>query len=100
MDDNLYPNDGQYFRPTEPKQQEVDRDQEIADTLASIPLLKEVVDNIDKRISFYESTSSYPEEVLGNTELFMHTVAGNKITVANLIIERDFILGRVANVKP
>ena len=96
---NLYPNSGDYFAPTEPERQVTEREQEIADTLKAIPLLNEVIAHFDEQIFFYGSVNSIPAEALIDPIACTHILAGNKLAHDNLVIERDFILGRVRNVK-
>lgn len=91
--DSVYINDGRFF--AEPSAQVKAREEEIADTLAAVPLLKEVVDHLNDRLTFYSSISSVPSESLLHPDEFMHIINGNKAAFDNLIVERDFILGRI-----
>jgi hypothetical protein len=90
MDDNLYPRNGA-FRPTQPIQQQIEAQKEEAQTIAALPVLKELVERWRDRVEFFGSLDSVPDEVLADTELFMHTVAGNKVAKLNLQAELDFI---------
>lgn len=98
MDSNdLYPNSGALFQ--QPAKQRREQEDEINDTLAAIPLLREIIDRLDERIAFYGSINCIPSEAMTNPEVFMHIVAANKLTIENLDIERSYILERVENVK-
>lgn len=87
---------GQLFAK-EPTQQVTETSQKRTDTLAQLPLLKEVLEHIDARIAFYDSVNSVPEEVHTKPEEFMHVIAANKLTRDNLLAERGFIQSRIGN---
>lgn len=93
--DNLYPNFGAPYIPTEPIAQAVAREEEIKDTLAAIPLLEETIKHLDERIAFYESVNSVEPGAMTKPEEFMHIIAGNRIARDNLMIERSYIIGRI-----
>ena len=98
MDDNLYPNQGAAFSPLSvPVDQRRANDEEINETFQAVPLLKEIVERLDRQIAFYNSLDAVPSESLTNPEEFMHIVAANKLTIENLDIERSYILERVEN---
>lgn len=82
---------------SEPKAQVTAKSEQRDAVLTQLPLLKEVIDHLDSRIAFYESTNAFDESTLGDPEVFMHTVAANKLTVSNLTTERNFIQKRVDN---
>lgn len=95
VEDNLYTNDGRYFTLTEPADQRKEGADEEGQTHAILPLLRELLERFDSRITFYDSVSSVPEDVMTSPDEFMHTVAANKLAKNNLILERDYIQGLI-----
>lgn len=89
--DNLYPNDGQYFSPTEPKDQREAREAEENELFSALPLIKAMIGRLEERITFYGSVESVPDDVLVHPEEFMHVVAANKLVKQNLESEKDFL---------
>ncbi len=89
MDDNLYPNDGRAF--LEPIEQVNERNEEKAETLQALPVIKDTIARFKERIKFYEGMNGIPTEVLRKPDEFMHTVAANKMTVENLRVEKEWL---------
>ena len=73
----------------EPAEQVLEREKEANQVQANAPLIQEIIDSLDARIAFYGSLESIPADVLDDPEKFMHQVAANKLTVANLLTEKN-----------
>ena len=93
--DNMYPSNNISAMMREPSNQAKEREQRIHDTLMAIPLLSETVARLDEKIAFYTSVDAIDDALLTNPDAFMHAVAANKITVSNLMTERDYIMSRI-----
>lgn len=95
MDDDLYPNDGTYFLPREPKDQAIGRKKETAGTLEALPILQDLIRRLDERIAYYEKNSSVPEEV--RTDPLQFLIVQNSYTLAakTLISEKEYIEGLI-----
>lgn len=86
MDDNLYPNDGQFFGvPLSERKKEAVEEQKEVERLE--PLLKASIARLKKQIKFYSSIHSIDESVLTDSDAFMHAVAGYKIAVT--VLEKE-----------
>lgn len=95
QEDNLYPNDGEFFGVQVSDEQTQDKEREQQEVIGSIPVLNEIVKRFDDRIEFFGSVRAYPDDVKTDPAKFMHTVAANDILVANLESERDYIKGLI-----
>lgn len=91
VEDNVMPNDGTYFTPKEPVEQTISRKKERARTLEALPILKELVKHLEKRIEFYGSVDSIPDDVKKDPTKFMNMHNSNEMTRANLISEKEYI---------
>lgn len=89
MDDNMYPNDGQYFTMTTPEDQAQEENKAKAEVVNATPQLLRVIAHLEERIVFYNSFASIDESILTRPDVFMHVVAANKIVVANLEAEKE-----------
>lgn len=69
--DNVYPNDGTYFLPREPRSQVISRKKEKAQTLEGINELKAVVDRLQQRIDYFEKNSNISDEVRLSPDKFL-----------------------------
>lgn len=97
---NSYPTNGESFAPLFISRSQLEKKEaERAEVLAEVPLLKKVLQRLEKRISFYESVNSIPDDVKTKPEEFMHTVAANKLTRLNLIAEKRYIEARIKNAR-
>lgn len=90
MDDDVYPNDS-YYIPREPKEQRLERKRESAKVLEMLDFLKEHIERLDKRIKFYESVHSIPNEVKADPEAFLIMHNANEQTALSLKSERDWL---------
>lgn len=91
MDDDLYPNDGSYFLPREPKEQKIARRKEQAQTLESISVLEDLVKSLDAKIDFYENITSIPDEVRLNPSEFLIMHNTHTLMAKNLRAEKENI---------
>lgn len=90
-DDNIYPNDGAPFLPTEPEEQQIEQGEEKAQVLQALPIIQDIVDRFDARIKALDSVDAIPADVQTNPTDFMHFVASNRLTKANLIAEKEWL---------
>lgn len=91
QEEDLVPNTGDYFTPTEPAKQKVARTKEKANTLQALPILKELVKFLEGRIEYYGSVDAMPDEVKTDPTKFMNWHNANELTRANLISEKEYI---------
>jgi hypothetical protein len=98
MDNDMLPNDGAYFMPTEPVEQTRKRDSAKAATKAAEQFILEELKRLDERIAFYNTFNSIPTDVLGDPELLGFHIAANKQTAANLNLEKDYLKGVLKNI--
>lgn len=68
-DDDLYPREGSYFVPREPKDQVIARKKEQAETLEKIDQIKELIEHINKRIDERDKISTIGVDILENPEI-------------------------------
>lgn len=78
MDDNLYPNNGEYFLPTEPEEQKLDRKKEQAKVLEAKKLSDEIIARYEDRIVFYDTIDSIEVELRTDPEKFMRAWLVNR----------------------
>lgn len=93
QEDDVYPNDGTYFMPREPEDQDIARKQEKAKTLQGLSVLKEVVARLEARIEFFHSLDAIPAQEKTNPERFMTRHNANEMARNSLIEEKEFIEG-------
>lgn len=91
MDDDLYPSDGEYFLPREPKDQKIARSKERAKTLEAAAILEDVVIRLTDRIAFYEANSSIPEDVRDDPQKFLIMSNSHLLAARTLTSEREYI---------
>ena len=95
QDDNVYPNQGDYFAPIAPEEQEREQQIEKADVISGMPVIQKVIEHFNERILFYSQVQSISDEVMTNPDEFMHAVATNKLTVNCLVNEKERLEGLV-----
>lgn len=89
---------GESFTPfMEPEAQVTAKDEKRDATLSQLPLLKEVIEHLDKQISFFNSIDSVATNLSSAPEIHQRICAANKLARDKLIIERSFIQSRVDN---
>lgn len=85
---------GQLFAE-EPSAQVEAHNKQRGDTLDQLPLLKEVVDHLDKQIAFLNSVDSVDTNLATEPQVHQQICAANKLAKDKLTIERSFIQGRI-----
>lgn len=90
MEDNLYPRSSAYL-PSKPDDRKVAEAQEKDQTLAALPIIRDVIARLDERIAFYDSRKSIPLDV--RTDPMKHLIASNSNdqTAANLETEKNYL---------
>lgn len=91
MEDDMYPNDGVYFLPKEPKDQVIARQKEKAETLEAIRVLEEAIARFEDKIKFYGSVDAMPVEVKTDPAKFMNMHNSNQMTRDNLVVEKEYL---------
>lgn len=91
MDDAITGGSSSEFLLKEPADQAQERTEERDNVFKAYPILEGVIDRLKQRINFYKSTDSIDTSVLTDPEMFMHTVAGNKLAAENLQIELTYL---------
>lgn len=90
MDDNLYPRSGAHLLQ-EPIEQKLEKEKEAAQVKGAMPILEEIIAYFDKRIVFYESVKSIPDEVKRSPEQFLIAHNSNEQTAINLAVEKNYL---------
>lgn len=91
MDGSLYPNDGRYFLPTEPNDQQKSRDSEANDVLSAIPVLNDILKRFEERIAFYGSVDSIEVDLEQDPATHQKLVEVGRLMKANLNQEKAII---------
>lgn len=91
MEDNLMPNQGNYFQISEPEEQVHERAKQKAKSFDGHAVIKDLIKHFEDRIEFYKTIDSIPQEVRGDEKLFLITVNANALTSTNLLNERDYL---------
>lgn len=89
--DDLSPNNGAWFQPSEPEAQVKDREKEKAKVLGSLKLIEEMLVRLDKEITRLSSIDSIPSEHRTTPEEFMHHFEGNEVALRHLKKERGWL---------
>lgn len=96
--ENIYPNDGQYFVPQTPVEQKRSQSEKRQQTLDQLPLLKEHLEHLENRI---EATDSVKQTMLIAKE---YDVSKEDALIAldlvrqQLEAERSYLIGRIDSV--
>lgn len=90
-EDNVMPNDGTYFSPTEPEEQAIGRKKEKAQTLEALPILKELIEHFEDQIEFLGSVDAMPKAVKTDPTKFMNVHNANEMARKVLISEKEYI---------
>jgi hypothetical protein len=93
QEDDVMPNDGTYFGIQEPEAQSIGRKKEKAETLQALPILKDLLERMQKRVDFYGSVDAIPDEVKTEPDKFLITHNANELTRDNLRSEIEWISG-------
>ncbi|MDZ4205623.1 MAG: hypothetical protein U1C12_00175 [Patescibacteria group bacterium] len=97
QEDNLYPADGSYYTLNEPVEQTVARKKKKAQTLEALPILKVLLDRLDKQIKVLESIDGIPDEVKIDPQQFLVVYNANKLARDILRVEKEYIEGLVSD---
>jgi len=89
--DDVMPNDGTYFVPRVPEEQEIAVKKQKAHTLEALPIIKEFMARLDERIAFYGSVDAIPDEVKTKPEQFLIVHNANELTRDNLRSEKEYM---------
>ncbi len=89
----MYPNDGTFLGgvPTEPVEQTVARKKEKAQTLQVLPILKEIIEQLETDIAFYGSVDSIPANVKSKPREFLIVHNANELTRNVLQSKKEWI---------
>lgn len=102
MNDDVYPNNGEFLGgvPREPVDQATERKKETAETLQVLPVLKDMIKRLDKRIDYYQRHSNIPDEVRADPKKFLIISNSYTMTADTLQSEKEWIEGLLdANAK-
>lgn len=91
MDDNLYPNSGDYFLPREPKDQSIARSKEKAKTLEALPVIKSVIKHLEARIAFRNTIESVDVSIADHPELHQRMMYVNSLLKQELEAEKAYL---------
>lgn len=91
--DNVMPNGAPFSPFMEPEEQTIERKREKAHTLEGLKVLQDLVVRLEKRIDFYGSVDSIPEDVKTDPEQFLICHNANELTRNNLRAEKEYIVG-------
>jgi hypothetical protein len=88
------------YRPFAPtKDQNKTKEEELEQTLAQLPLLKERLEYLDKKIAFYGDVESVVIDLAADPQTHRNQLCVNKLMKAELQSERSFLLTRVEKLK-
>ena len=96
--DNVYPNSTEYFFGKEPEEQKKARTRSVEDTLAGIPLLKEVVAHVQDEIARLESLNSIQSDITSDPAVYQREAELNRAVASELRSQLVFIESRVKEV--
>lgn len=90
-EDQLYPNDGAPFVPTEPVEQINDRKEEKAETLQALPIIKDTIERFEAQIAHLQSINSIPSATMLNKEELGSVLLANKLASDKLTVEKEWL---------
>lgn len=91
MDDNLYPNNGEYFLPREPKDQVLDRKAEASKVKPAIKMSEDIIERWKERIAFYDTIDSISVDLRTDEAKFMRAWLLNREIKAILQSEMEWL---------
>ena len=97
VSDDLYPSDGSYFNFSEPPEQTIARKKKKAQTLEALPVLKELLERLDKQVAFLSSVDAMPDECKLDPEKFMNFHNASQIARDILRAEKEYIEGLISD---
>lgn len=95
MDDAIAGGSSSEFLMGEPADQILERQQEKENVFKAYPVLVGLLDYLRSRIAFYKSVDAIDPSLLTDPDLFMHTVAGNKLAADALESELHILEGKI-----
>lgn len=98
-DDNMYPNAGEYFLPTEPVDQVLERKAEAAKVKQALKLSEEVIKRLQERIAFYDSVQSINVDLQSDNEKFVRAWFVNREIKQILTNEKEWLEDLVSTYK-
>lgn len=93
MDDDLYPNQGDYFTSNEPEEQAIERNQEEAEIVNATPVIQKIIDHFNERIAFRDSIKSISVNISENPEMHQKACAVNDMLTTALRDEKELLEG-------
>jgi hypothetical protein len=91
-EDNMYPNAGNYFTPTEPNEQKAERDKEKAEVYEALPVIERTIAHFDERIKARDSLSSIDVDLSKDPAMHQKLCAVNELLKMALVQERDLLI--------
>lgn len=85
MDNDILPNDGEYyaatepFVPTEPEAQVRERAIERSKATAALPLIQDLIARWQEKVDYYDRIDSIPATIEDDVELFRTIHAANRV---------------------
>lgn len=98
--DDMYPSDGSFFFAKEPVEQELARKKEKAHTLEALPILEELLAQLDKDIAFYGSVDSIPAEAKADPTKFLIVHNSNQLVRDRLREKKEYVEGLLQSHAP
>lgn len=89
--DDVMPNDGSYFLPREPIDQQISRKKDLAKTLESQAVLKMVAERFKDEIEFYSSVDSISDQAKLDPQKFLIQHNANEIVRDVLANQKEYI---------
>lgn len=91
MEDDIYPNNGSYFLPREPKDQIIARQKEKAKTLEALPIIENVIKHFNDRIEFRNKIDSINVQVNDDPALHQKMMHVNELLKQELEVEKALL---------
>jgi hypothetical protein len=89
--DDLMPNDGTYFVPTEPPSQAIARKKEKAKTLEAKPVIEAVIKHFEERIKYRDSLDSINVSAINSPEMHLRACVTNDMLKLALVEEKQLL---------
>jgi hypothetical protein len=97
--DNLYLNDGEYFMPSRPPlKQQRDLKTKRDETIAQLPLLKEMLERLEDKIAATDSVREAIKVAKTYDTTTENALIGLDIARQQLEAERSYLIGRIDSV--
>jgi hypothetical protein len=89
--EDLYPSDGTYFVPTEPKEQVIARKKEKAETLQVKAELERIIRHFEERIAYRDTLDSINVSAVNEPELHLRACVTNDMLKMALSEEKQLL---------